>query len=96
MKDARDGDKRTEEGLITVQQVADLLQLKPSWVYSHSGDLGAYRLGKYLRFSLSRVLERLEEGVIGYPDVNLPTQRPPSTPTIHHTSKVRGTITEQK
>ncbi len=46
--------------LMTVEEVAARLKLKPSWVYSHAGDLGAYKLGKYLRFSWDRVLERLE------------------------------------
>ena len=49
------------EELLTVQQVADQLQLKRSWVYAHADDLGAYRLGKYLRFSWDRVLARLED-----------------------------------
>jgi hypothetical protein len=34
------------------------LRLKPSWVYEHADELGAYRLGKYLRFALPRVMER--------------------------------------
>ena len=48
------------EELLTVQQVADQLHLKSSWVYAHADDLGAYRLGKYLRFRWDRVLARLE------------------------------------
>jgi hypothetical protein len=40
--------------------VADLLRVKSSWVYDHADDLGAFRLGKYLRFSLWRLMERLE------------------------------------
>ena len=51
---------KMEQALLTVQEVADLLRLKPSWVYAHADDLGAFRLGKYLRFSLPRVMERLE------------------------------------
>jgi hypothetical protein len=49
------------EELLTVQQVASRLQLKPSWVYAHTEDLGAIHVGKYLRFRWDRVLERLEE-----------------------------------
>ena len=52
---------KMEQALLTVQEVADLLRLKPSWVYAHADDLGAFRLGKYLRFSLPRVMERLED-----------------------------------
>ena len=51
----------TQNTLLTVQELADLLKLKPSWVYEHADDLGAYRLGKYVRFSLPRVIQRLED-----------------------------------
>jgi hypothetical protein len=47
--------------IMTVEEVAARLKVKPSWVYSHAEDLGAYKLGKYLRFSWNRVRERLEE-----------------------------------
>src|SRR5262245_46145348 len=46
--------------LLTVGEVAARLRVKDSWVYSHADDLGVYRLGKYLRFSWQRVLDRLE------------------------------------
>lgn len=45
--------------MLTVQEVAGRLRVKASWVYSHHSALGAYRLGKYLRFSWPRVLEFL-------------------------------------
>ena len=51
-----------QEQLLTVSEVADLLRVKSSWVYDHADDLGAFRLGKYLRFSMSRLMERLESG----------------------------------
>ncbi len=51
----------TTSGLLTVDEVAGRLHVKCSWVYSHSAELGAYRLGKYLRFSWERVLERLHK-----------------------------------
>jgi hypothetical protein len=47
--------------ILTVNEVADRLRVKASWVYSHAADLGAYRLGRYLRFSWIRVLERIEK-----------------------------------
>jgi hypothetical protein len=85
-----------ETTIKTVQELASLLKVPPSWVYAHADQLGAFRLGKYLRFSLPRVLERLEAGSIGRSIVNPPTQQPFSTPTITPTSTVRGTTTEQK
>jgi hypothetical protein len=55
---------RANEEILTVEQVASRLQLKPSWVYAHADQLGAYRAGKYLRFRRHRVLERLERAPI--------------------------------
>ncbi len=46
--------------LMTVEEIAARLKLKRSWVYANADRLGAFRLGKYLRFSWPRVLERLE------------------------------------
>lgn len=45
---------------LTVKEVAVRLCVSCNWVYSHADALGAYHLGKYLRFSWSKVLERLE------------------------------------
>ena len=47
--------------LMTVQQVAELLQVPVSWVYGHTRQrsvdrLPGYRLGKYWRFSEAEVL----------------------------------------
>jgi hypothetical protein len=47
--------------LMTVEEVAARLKLKRSWVYSNADKLGAYRLGKYLRFCWPRVLECLDQ-----------------------------------
>jgi hypothetical protein len=60
------------EELLTVAQVASRLQLKPSWVYAHTEDLGAIHVGKYLRFRWDRVLERLEQS----PNLGAPTDSP--------------------
>ena len=49
-----------DEGLLTVDELAARLRVKRSWVYQHANALGAYRLGKYLRFSWSRVIERMQ------------------------------------
>lgn len=45
---------------LTVKEVAIHLRVSRNWVYSHADALGAYHLGKYVRFSWSRVLKRLE------------------------------------
>jgi len=45
--------------LLTVEEIAAKLRVKPSWVYTHADQLGAFRLGKYLRFDWNRVQERL-------------------------------------
>jgi excisionase family DNA binding protein len=56
------GEKRRHESrLLTVHEVAELLQVPLSWVYGRmrkrsSGRLPGFRLGKYWRFSESEVL----------------------------------------
>ena len=44
---------------MTVTEVASLLRVKRSWVYANADFLGAYRLGKYLRFSRTELFTRL-------------------------------------
>jgi len=51
--------------LLTVRQVAELLQVPPSWVYRRMRKrslerLPAYRLGKYWRFDRNDVLAWVE------------------------------------
>ena len=62
--------------ILTVHEVAQRLRVAPSWVYGHADLLGAYRLGKYLRFDWKRVLERLLSGGMGDTCVGAPAQRP--------------------
>jgi hypothetical protein len=62
--------------LLNVKELAVWLRVKPSWVYAHADELGAFRLGKYLRFALPRVMERLEKGAVGSSVVGSITQRP--------------------
>jgi len=50
---------KREEQLLTVDEVATRLSVSRNWVYNHADAIGGYRLGKYLRFSWPRVLERL-------------------------------------
>jgi hypothetical protein len=47
--------------ILDVAELAVRLRVKVSWVYTHSDFLGAYRLGKYLRFSWFRVRNRLDQ-----------------------------------
>lgn len=56
----------TTDRLLTVEELAERLGVKPSWVYSHvrrrSRDrIPAIRLGKYWRFRLEAVQRWLEE-----------------------------------
>lgn len=53
--------RTNSDNIMTVQELAVQLRVKPSWIYRHADYLGAYRLGKYLRFSWNRVLGRLDE-----------------------------------
>ena len=56
---AATGEKKTDDQLLTVDEVATRLSVSRNWVYNHADAIGGYRLGKYLRFSWPRVLERL-------------------------------------
>lgn len=49
-------------GLLTVAELAIRLRVKSSWVYAHADELGAYRVGKYLRFDWNVVVARLAAG----------------------------------
>jgi hypothetical protein len=83
------------EGFLTVSEVAARLRVRSSWVYEHADDLGVYRLGKYLRFSWSRVLERLEHRDTETSHVGPSTQRPVPLGTKQKTYNARGTDEEQ-
>ena len=52
-------EKKTENQLLTVDEIAVRLSVSRNWVYNHADAIWGYRLGKYLRFSWPRVLERL-------------------------------------
>jgi excisionase family DNA binding protein len=55
------GKEREGGHFLTVEEVAVRLRVSRNWVYTHASQLGVYRLGKYLRFSWSTVLERLRQ-----------------------------------
>jgi excisionase family DNA binding protein len=55
-----------QERLLNVQELADALGCKPSWVYgktriNEAGAIPMIRVGKYCRFQLSEVLAWLRE-----------------------------------
>ena len=58
---------------MTVEEIATTLRVKRSWVYTHAEELGAYRMGKYLRFYLPRVLQCLDRtsGLLTQPSKDL-------------------------
>jgi hypothetical protein len=51
--------EKAEDQLLTVDEVPTRLSVSRNWVYNHADAIGGYRLGKYIRFSWRRVLERL-------------------------------------
>jgi predicted DNA-binding transcriptional regulator AlpA len=51
---------RSNGTLLTPEELAERLQMKRGWVYRHARKLGAYHLGKYLRFSWPKVIEAME------------------------------------
>ena len=55
----------TPERLLTVPEVATRLGVRPGWVYRHAHQLGAYHLGKYVRFSWDEVLQALKAFRLG-------------------------------
>ncbi len=72
-----------ESDLLTVEELAKRLRVKASWIYGHADELGALRLGKYLRFSWERVLSRLtpsSDRQMDRLDVGVAAQRPSPRP----------------
>lgn len=51
-----------DDELLTVPELAKRLRVRTSWIYGHADELGALRLGKYLRFLWNRVFSRLTLG----------------------------------
>jgi hypothetical protein len=51
-----------ENDLLTPHEAATRLRVKVSWVYAHADELGALRVGKYLRFRWAHVLACVAEG----------------------------------
>jgi predicted DNA-binding transcriptional regulator AlpA len=60
-QEATEGKERDDSHLLTVHDVAELLQVPVSWVYKHAGPqcpnpLPCMKLGKYLRFRSNDIL----------------------------------------
>jgi excisionase family DNA binding protein len=51
----------TEDVLLNAWEVAQILRVPKSWVYSHLHDLPAIRLGRYVRFRRCEIERFLEE-----------------------------------
>ena len=68
------GHGRTGDRLLTVEQVAGLLQVPPSCVYSRTRNrtldrIPGFRLGKYWRFREAEVLAWLEQQRVGVKNI---------------------------
>jgi len=81
--------------ILTVSEIAVRLRVPESWVYGHAALLGAYRLGKYLRFSWKRTLQRLEASS-DTRDVGAAAQRPSEEAIDSRGYSAHGTTREQK
>ena len=59
------GEKEPPSGdeFLTAEEVAEWLRMTRDWVYDHADELGGFRVGKYLRFLRSRIIERPERGL---------------------------------
>lgn len=44
-----------QDKLMTVAEVAEMLRVAPIFVYRHAAELGAFKVGSHLRFSLRRI-----------------------------------------
>lgn len=80
--------------ILTVSEIAERLRVPNSWVYGHADLLGAYRLGKYLRFSWKRALKCLEAGSQNE-ELGAAAQRPTTACGISEAYKSHGTRKEQ-
>ena len=63
---ATGGERRDENHLLNVREVAELLRVPVSWIYGRMrkrslGRIPAYRVGKYWRFKAKEVMAWLEE-----------------------------------
>jgi len=55
-----DAKSPAEVTLLTADEVAQILRVPTSWVYSHQNELPVIRLGRYVRFRHSEIVRFLE------------------------------------
>jgi hypothetical protein len=94
-KGKREGCQMSEV-LMNVQEIAEWLGVRPSWVYSHADSLGAIRVGKYLRFLPEEALRRLRAEQSNEGTVGSSAQRPAVKYVNSTDSKEQRTDAEQK
>ena len=51
----------SDHALLTAEEVAEILRVPRSWVYSHQDQLPTVRLGRYVRFRRCEIDRFLEE-----------------------------------
>ena len=68
--------------LLKVSDVAALLQVTPAFVYRHARELGAFKVGRHLRFAMSSVEAWLESRRLDEPtwDLSPPLAQPQTVP----------------
>lgn len=77
--------------LLKVSDVAELLQVTPAFVYRHARELGAFKVGRHLRFALSAVETWLESRRLDEPSWELsPPLAPPQSVPRGWLSQARG------
>jgi excisionase family DNA binding protein len=55
------GEAVADGSLLTAEEVAGILRVPKSWVYSHLSELPTIRLGRYVRFKRSEVERFLDD-----------------------------------
>lgn len=77
--------------LLKVSDVAELLQVTPAFVYRHARELGAFKVGRHLRFAVSGVEAWLESRRLKEPNWELsPPLAPPQSVPRGWLSQARG------
>jgi excisionase family DNA binding protein len=51
--------------LLTVEELAEILRVPKSWIYSHQDQLPTVRLGRYVRFKRSEIESFLDQQKAG-------------------------------
>jgi excisionase family DNA binding protein len=54
-------DVSVDQILLTVEELAEILRVPKSWIYSHQDQLPTVRLGRYVRFKRSEIESFLDQ-----------------------------------